>query len=126
MIEDQRSPHIHMNGKRGISPLFATLLLIAVAITASAVTYTWVMSMMASQSGMAQIQIRTDEVIWDIVQNKVKIAVRNTGSISATVEFISIRVETVGSEWDTMKVATTISVSQLAYIEWIGSSLTLD
>jgi hypothetical protein len=101
------------------------LLLIAVAITASAVTYTWVMSMMASQSGMAQIQIRTDEVVWDLVQNKVKIAVRNTGSVSATVEFISIRRSTVGSEWDTMSVATSIPVSRLVDIEWVGSTLTL-
>jgi flagellin-like protein len=125
LTNDRITAHTRFIDEKGITPLFATLLLMAVAITASAVTYTWVMSMMASQSGMAQIQIRTDEVVWDVVQNKVIIAVRNTGSVSATVDFVSIRPSSVGSELDTMSVVTSIPVGRLAQIEWTGSTLIL-
>jgi flagellin-like protein len=125
LTNDRITAHTRFIDEKGITPLFATLLLMAVAITASAVTYTWVMSMMASQSGMAQIQIRTDEVVWDVVQNKVIIAVRNTGSVSATVDFVSIRPSFVGSELDTMSVVTSIPVGRLAQIEWTGSTLIL-
>ncbi len=39
-----------MKNRKGISPLIATLLLIAIAVAASVLTYSWVMSMIGSQS----------------------------------------------------------------------------
>jgi flagellin-like protein len=45
-----------MKNRKGISPLIATLLLIAIAVAASVLTYSWVMSMIGSQSGQAQTQ----------------------------------------------------------------------
>ena len=50
--------------RKGISPLIATLLLIAIAVAASVLTYSWVMSMIGSQSAQAQTQLRIDGVNW--------------------------------------------------------------
>ena len=50
--------------RKGISPLIATLLLIAIAVAASVLTYSWVMSMIGSQSGQAQTQVRIDSVAY--------------------------------------------------------------
>lgn len=79
---------------KAISPLIATLLLIAIAVAASVITYSWVMSMIGSQSQQAQTQVRVDVVQWTIgagsVKNVTSLTVRNTGSVSATIESVSI------------------------------------
>ena len=82
---------------KAISPLIATLLLIAIAVAASVITYSWVMSMIGSQSQQAQTQIRVDQVTWDIVGNNCTVQVRNTGSVAATIESISLRLSSSGS-----------------------------
>ena len=88
---------------KAISPLIATLLLIAIAVAASVITYSWVMSMIGSQSQQAQTQIRIDTITWNIDTDPITntdtciVVVRNTGSVAATVESVSIRKSTSGS-----------------------------
>jgi flagellin-like protein len=53
-----------LKSTRAVSPLVATLLLIAIAVAASVITYSWVMSMIGSQSQQAQTQIRIDMITW--------------------------------------------------------------
>ncbi len=48
--------------RRGVSPVIATLLLVAIAVAASVVTYTWAMSMTANQSQQSQTSIKIDQV----------------------------------------------------------------
>ena len=84
--------------RKGISPLIATLLLIAIAVAASVLTYSWVMSMIGSQSGQAQTQVRIDSVAYTY-SNTAVVAVRNTGSIDATIESVWVRPNTAGSTW---------------------------
>ena len=55
---------LKLEKRKGISPLIATLLLIAIAVAASVLTYSWVMSMITSQSAQAQTQVRIDSVTW--------------------------------------------------------------
>ena len=55
---------LKLRKRKGISPLIATLLLIAIAVAASVLTYSWVMSMIGSQSAQAQTQVRIDSVTW--------------------------------------------------------------
>ena len=91
--------------RKAISPLIATLLLIAIAVAASVLTYSWVMSMVGSQSAQAQTQVRIDTVAWDIQglagtpvgNDTLTITIRNTGSISADIESISVRKNTAGA-----------------------------
>jgi archaeal type IV pilus assembly protein PilA len=84
-----------MNTRKGISPLIATLLLIAIAVAASVLTYSWVMSMVGSQSAQAQTQVRIDNVNW--YADGIIVMIRNTGSVAATLESITVRTNTAGS-----------------------------
>ena len=84
---------------KGISPLIATLLLIAIAVAASVITYSWVMSMIGSQSQQAQTQVRIDSLTWDVDSGTLTVVVRNTGSVSATIESIALRSSATGSTY---------------------------
>jgi flagellin-like protein len=84
---------------KGISPLIATLLLIAIAVAASVITYSWVMSMIGSQSQQAQTQVRIDSVTWNVSGNEITMVIRNTGSVSATVESIAVRQSSSGATY---------------------------
>ena len=103
-----------MNTRKGISPLIATLLLIAIAVAASVLTYSWVMSMVGTQSAQAQTQIRIDTVTWlnagAGAHDSYKILIRNTGSVAATVESISIRKNEAGSSAFTYSMTTSNSL----------------
>ena len=98
---------LRLEKRKGISPLIATLLLIAIAVAASVLTYSWVMSMIGSQSAQAQTQVRIDSVTWVSIA-LTSIDVRNTGSVDATLESVSIRKNTAGSP---ASVATLTAVS---------------
>ena len=90
---------LKLEKRKGISPLIATLLLIAIAVAASVLTYSWVMSMIGSQSAQAQTQVRIDSVSWGTsTATLTNLDIRNTGSVDATLESISIRPNTSGSQ----------------------------
>jgi flagellin-like protein len=99
--------------RKGISPLIATLLLIAIAVAASVLTYSWVMSMIGSQSGQAQTQVRIDSVAYTD-SNTAVVAIRNTGSIDATIESVWVRPNTAGSAWFKDDASQTIQVGKAA------------
>jgi flagellin-like protein len=94
---------MNIRKRKAISPLITTLLLIAIAVAASVLTYSWVMSMVGSQSAQAQTQVRIDTVTWNSTAPTFKLLIRNTGSVSATIESISIRPNTAGSAATTYK-----------------------
>jgi len=114
------------NGK-GISPLIATLLLIAIAVAASVITYVWVMSMVGSQSQQAQTQASIDSIMWNVAGNTLNVTVRNTGSVGATIETVSVRLSTQASTWYPVTVSTAIATGTTAEVEWdgTGTGLTL-
>src|SRR4030066_397318 len=85
--------------RKGISPLIATLLLIAIAVAASVLTYSWVMSMIGSQSAQAQTQVRIDSVKFNS-SDAFYPMLRNTGSTSATMESVGIRTNQAGSSFE--------------------------
>jgi archaeal type IV pilus assembly protein PilA len=102
-----------IKNRKGISPLIATLLLIAIAVAASVLTYSWVMSMIGSQSGQAQTQVRIDSIGYTY-SNTAVVAIRNTGSIDATVESVWVRTNTAGSTWFKDDASQTIQVGKAA------------
>jgi len=119
---------MNVRKRKAISPLIATLLLIAIAVAASVLTYSWVMSMVGSQSGQAQTQLRIDTVTWDpLVTSGFKLLVRNTGSTSAIVESISIRLNTAGSTsyvWPAPPTSSSIDQSKTHIFTFVGSAAT--
>jgi hypothetical protein len=53
-------------------------------------------------SQQAQTQVRIDTVAWDVTGDSVTITVRNTGSIPAQIESISVRTNVGGSDFHTL------------------------
>jgi flagellin-like protein len=111
--------------RKGISPLIATLLLIAIAVAASVITYSWVMSMIGSQSQQAQTQVRIDSITWNVAGNTLNVTVRNTGSVGATIETVSVRLSTQASTWYPVTISTAIATGTTAEVEWDGTSTEL-
>jgi len=91
------SEKMNIRKRKAISPLIATLLLIAIAVAASVLTYSWVMSMIGSQSAQAQTSVRIDSVEWDLSADTATLVVRNTGSVDCTLESISVRPNVSGT-----------------------------
>ena len=96
-VGENKMQLLKIEKRKGISPLIATLLLIAIAVAASVLTYSWVMSMIGSQSAQAQTQVRIDSVAWNVASDTFTLDVRNTGSVDATLESVSIRKNVAGS-----------------------------
>lgn len=86
-----QKPKIRMN-RRAVSPIIATLLLVAIAVAAAVVTYTWVMTLTANQAGQSQTNVKIDMVFFakNSTNNATLIAVRNIGSVPATVQTIML------------------------------------
>ena len=105
---------------RAISPLIATLLLIAIAVAASVISYSWITSMLTSQSNQAQTQVRIEQISWSPDLKAVTATVRNTGSVPSTIESISVRKNVAVSPWvaDSIAESTAILVASTAEIVW--------
>jgi hypothetical protein len=93
---------------KGESLMMAALLVTGVAIAASVVTFPWIMSMIGSQSQQAQMQVRIEMVKWDVDSGIVTVTVRNTGSVTATIESIGIRENLAGAPWYTDETADAV------------------
>ena len=108
---------------KATSLMVSMLLVIAIAITASIITYSWVMSMMAAQSQKAQTRIMIELMEWDVPNNELRVKVRNTGSIFASITSIGI-VENNGlSSYDmtTIDPPVTIQVQDSKFLTWNGA-----
>jgi len=68
-----------LKSRRAISPILATLLLIVIAVAATIITYTWIMTYMSSTGQQAGVILRLDNVQWPMT-NQITLYVRNTGS----------------------------------------------
>ena len=84
-----------VKNKKAESSIVGSLLLIAVAVAASIVSYSWVMSMVNSQSTQAQTQVRVESIQWknNTSTNKLDAAIltiRNTGSVEVWLDSVSI------------------------------------
>ena len=119
-MSNLRSLNKFKKNAKAISPLIATLLLIAIAVAASVITYSWVMSMIGSQSQQAQTQIRIDQITWRVTGNNCTVVVRNTGSVAATIESIAIRYSATGSTYYTQSFTTgnSINTASTVAFDW--------
>lgn len=73
---------------RAVEPIVAALLLIAIAVAASVIMYTWVTNMISQQSQQAgtRISIETVQFLKTASNNtKISVTIRNTGSANAKI-----------------------------------------
>ena len=79
--------------RKAISPVVATLLLIAIAVAAAIVSYSWIMSMIKTQGSAAQTGIRLEIVKFAMNgTNKdwVNVTIRNVGSVGTKIETLYV------------------------------------
>jgi len=79
-----------LKSKEGISPILATLLLIVIAVAAVIVTYAWVMTFTATQTGRAGKMIEFDSAVIDASSDAVTVYVRNEGTEAVTLDKVYI------------------------------------
>jgi len=88
---------------KAISPIIATLLLIAIAVVAALVTYAWVMGYIGFQTANTgksiQIQSMSD------TPQSITVYVQNTGSPGSSVTFSSASGYVNGTQWVTTETA---------------------
>jgi len=108
---------------KAISPLIATLLLIAIAVAASVLTYSWVMSMIGTQSTQAQTQVRVDSIAWNLTAQKLTVVVRNTGSVAASIDSVALSLSASGSTYYsvTYTSSNSINTGQTTTFVWTGT-----
>jgi flagellin-like protein len=117
---------MNVRKRKAISPLIATLLLIAIAVAASVLTYSWVMSMVGSQSAQAQTQVRIDSVTWNVVSDTADLTIRNTGSVAAEIESISVRLNKAGQPayLKSYTTANSVDTGETLPMPWDGTGTT--
>jgi len=73
-----------LKSKKGISPILATLLLIVIAVAAIIVTYAWVMTFTASQTGKSGQFLSFPNVNWSN-SSKIVVDIINSGTDEAKI-----------------------------------------
>lgn len=83
---------IMLKSRKGVSPVIAALLLIAISVAAAVITYSWVMTMIDTQGKQAQTAIRFEDVTIDYAgtDSQLKINIRNAGSVTASIQTLYI------------------------------------
>lgn len=79
--------------KRAVSPVIATLLLIAIAVSASVFLFGFVTSQVQTQGAQAQTQIRIDNIEFvkkGVDQIYANVTVRNSGSVDSKIQVMYI------------------------------------
>lgn len=80
-----------IHNKKAISPVVATLLLIAIAVAAAIVSYSWIMSMIKTQGSAAQTGIRLEIVEFAGTSNAwINVTIRNVGGVGTKIETIYV------------------------------------
>ena len=77
-----------LRSKKGISPILATLLLVAIAIGAILITYAWVITFTGTQTQQSGAILTLENIRFYAVgptNNRTEITMRNSGSSSAKV-----------------------------------------
>jgi hypothetical protein len=109
--------------KKGVNLLVCTLLLFAICVAGSGVTYGWVMSIASAQSQQAMTQVRIDLIQWDIENNQVIISVRNTGSVEAKITSIGIKDRSEDNFVDDIDCSQLIDIGVKSELVWNKGNL---
>jgi len=94
---------MNIRKRRAVSDVITILLFIMIAVASSVLTYSWVMSMVGSQSAQTQTQIRIDFVDWgETPHTTINVCIRNTGSVGATIASVDMKENKGGAPFVTL------------------------
>ena len=109
-----------LKSKEGISPILATLLLIVIAVAAVIVTYAWVMTFTASQTGQAGVFLKKDSVAWNSTASTITVYVRNTGTADGQIDAVYI-----GTSSDNLVLQTSVTYDPSSSVAKEGGTTTI-
>jgi archaeal type IV pilus assembly protein PilA len=99
---------------RAISPVIATLLMIAIAVVASLVTYAWVMGYMNFQTEKTGKAIQIQSAPYNPTTDAFTIYVQNVGDSDVKIDSVFVNGVLVASPTDAILKTQTLSVSASA------------
>jgi len=120
--------------RKAVSPVIATLLMIAIAVAASVVMYSWMNTMVKNQATQSQTAIRLEEVQFNValvdttvpdgLEQFIKISIRNTGTVGAVIKTVYVyQQDTQLYKFDDLNIA--FSANQLQDIGFTNSTSTI-
>jgi len=83
-----------LTSKMGVSPILASLLLIAIAVAAAVITYAWVTTFVTTQTGQAGAVLGLENISFP-TNTTIEITVRNWGTADA--EIVAVYVGTTST-----------------------------
>jgi len=113
-----------LKSKEGISPILATLLLIVIAVAAVIVTYAWVMTFTATQTGRAGKMIEFEEAFINATSDVITVYVRNSGTEAVSID--KIYVDKIDYTSSATGLPSTIDVEGTATVTLNGTAAGLD
>ena len=105
------------NGKRAVSPVVATILLISLVVAASALVYFIVVPMLKGSANVDLITIQWFDSDGDTVADVAYVTIQNSGTASATLQQINVTIDTA---------TTNATDVENAFVEGIELPLTVN
>jgi len=112
--EETRLKKIH-TAKKGVSPVIAVLLMIAIAVAAAILVYVWSMGLIGTLTSGGGTQVREQIIMdaydWKTQTGTLVMFLRNVGSTDVVVDAIYIGGQPISSGMDqTLQLQTVVSV----------------
>lgn len=112
-----------LTSRKGISPILATLLLIAIAVGAVIITYAWVITFTGTQTQQSGAVLTLENIrFYNVTTPKVEVIIRNSGTADAKI--VTVYAGTSSAAL-TQKSSSDVSYDPNTQIASAGSSLTM-
>jgi len=82
--------------RKALSPVVATLLLIVLAVAATAILWTWVSNMISGATGSEELMVEKAVLA---TSTKIKIQIRNIGTVTAEIAEIKVEKTDASCSW---------------------------
>lgn len=99
------------NSGKALSPVVATLLLIVLAVAATAILWTWVSNMISGATGSEKLMVEKAVLATD---TEIKVQIRNIGTVTAEIAEITVEKTDVSCSWTGLK---TIRAGEVVVID---------
>jgi flagellin-like protein len=101
--------------RKALSPVIATLLMVAIAVSAAIITYVWAMGLLGGLMGTGGTQTKEQLILeaynWNVSTNSISLVFRNVGSTVVNIAAIYLEGASLSPAPQTVFIANTVSYS---------------
>ena len=101
--------------RKALSPVIATLLMVAIAVSAAIITYVWAMGLLGGLMGTGGTQTKEQLILeaynWNVSTNSISLVFRNVGSTVVNIAAIYLEGTSLSPATSTVLIANTVSYS---------------